>query len=286
VLSTRILWMAALISVSVLPASAQEAVPSSDEKSDKWGWLHRDWYAERGIELPRPFGAGLNVVYMDRDIEVTDVSVTFGGRPPESVSDRAEFAVGNRTTLSMVRLDAWVLPMLDVYAMAGHTWTESSLRASFSIAPPVGEPIPVSIEQDQKVEGPLYGGGATLVAGAGSWFGMADANYVRTDLDVFEGVLSAWFLSGRVGWHRITGRREVRAWTGIAYLASKQTLTIPLDLPVIGETKVAVDQQPVDPVTYELGGSLSLGRRWDVLVEVGSNFADAFLAVTSVSYRF
>jgi hypothetical protein len=241
---------------------------------------------DRGIELPLPFGVGLNLIFMERDIEVTDVTVTVGNRPPESISDRASFDVSNRTSLSMVRFDAWALPFLDLHVMAGQTRTETSLVTQFEIALPIGEPIPVIIEQNEKVDGPLYGGGATLVVGHGAFFVMADANYGRSDLDTFDGTLDAWFLSGRVGWHRDTSRGQWRVWGGVAYLDSRRTLTITSDLPVVGPTRVEVDQQPVNPTTLELGASLSLDRRWDLLVEIGSNFDDAFLTVLSGSYRF
>jgi hypothetical protein len=129
----------------------------------------------------------MNFISMERDIEVTDVTVKVGDRPPESISGRASFDVANRTTLSMVRFDAWVLPFLDLDAMAGETRTDTSLVASFEIAPPIGDPIPVVVEQNSRVDGPLYGGGATLVVGHGSFFVTLDANYARSDLELFDG---------------------------------------------------------------------------------------------------
>ena len=49
---------------------------------------------------------------------------------------------------------------------------------------------------------------------------------------------------------------------------------------------VDVDQRPVNPLTLQAGGSVSIGRRWDVLLELGSNFDDAFVGVFSAAYRF
>jgi hypothetical protein len=265
---------------------AQDAAPPSTPETSGGSPFQRGWYAEQGIELPLPFGAGLNYVFMDRDIDVTDVSVTVLDRPPESISDRASFNVSNRTSLSMVRFDAWALPFLDLYVMAGETRSDTNLVTSFEIDRPLGEPIPVVIEQNQPVDGPLYGGGATVVAGQGAMFIMADANYCRSDLDAFDGILDAWFVSGRVGWNHTTSRLQLRAWAGVAYLDSRRVLTITTDLPNIGTAKVEVDQQPVNPTTLELGGSLGINRRWDLLLEVGSNFDDAFLTVFSGSYRF
>lgn len=269
-----------------VPCHAQ-AGPSGEESEPKAAspW-QRGWYEARSIELPRRFGVAMNFIFMERDIEVTDVTVKVGNRPPESISDRANFDVANRTTLSMMRFDAWVLPFLDLYAMAGQARTDTSLVASFEIAPPIGDPIPVVVEQNSRVDGPLYGGGATLVVGHGAFFAMLDANYSRSDLDLFDGTIDALLLSGRVGWFRDTGLGQWRVWTGLMYLDSSRTLTITTDIPVFGPTEVEVEQRPVNPTTLELGGSLSINRHWEILVEVGSNFDDAFLTVVSGSYRF
>jgi hypothetical protein len=285
--SLAVIWLAVTVLWGSMPCCAHEDDPSAEGSELKAASVwQRGWYEDRGIELPLPFGIGANFIYMERDIEVTDVVVTVGNRPPESLADRASFDVSNRTSLSMVRFDAWVLPFLDLYVMAGETRTDTSLLASFEIAPPVGAPIPVVVEQNSRVNGPLYGGGATLVVGHGAFFAMLDANYARSDLELFDGTIDALLLSGRVGWHRDTGPGQWRVWTGVMYLDSSRTLTITTDIPVFGQAVVEVDQRPVNPTTLELGGSLSINRRWELLVEVGSNFDDAFLTVFSGSYRF
>mgnify|MGYP001829125192 CR=1 FL=1 len=280
------LWLAVFVVVGGVPCQAQDGAVEVGSDANGFSPLQRGWYEERGIELPRRFGVTLNFISMERDIEVTDVTVKVGNRPPESIADRASFDVANRTTLMMARFDAWVLPFLDLYVMAGQTGTDTSMVASFDIAPPAGDPIPVVVEQNSRVDGPLFGGGATLVVGHGSFFAMLDANYARSDLELFDGTIDALLLSGRVGWFRDTNLGQWRVWTGLMYLNSSRTLTITTDLPVFGQATVEVDQRPVNPTTIELGGSLSLNRRWEIRVEVGSNFDDAFLTVVSGSYRF
>jgi len=279
------LWLAVIL-LGGAPCHAQEAPADGQSEAPAFAPWKRGWYEDQGIELPRPFGIGVNLIYMERDIEVTDVTVKVGSRPPESIADRASFDVANRTSLSMVRFDAWVLPFLDLYAMAGETRTDTSLLATFDLAQPGGDPVPVVIEQDQRADGPLYGVGATLVAGHGAFFAMLDANYARSDVDLFDGTIDALLLSGRVGWFRNTDRGQWQVWTGLMYLDSSRSLTITTDIPIVGRTEVEVNQQPVNPTTLELGGSLTLNRRWGVMVEVGSNFDDAFLTVFSGSYRF
>lgn len=192
------------------------------------------------IMLAGGLGAGLMAIFMERDIEVTDVSVQFLNQPPESISDRADFEVSNRTRSLATRFDAWVLPFLNVYALAGQATTDTSLRSRIVINRPIAPPIEVEISDDSSVDGPMLGLGLTAVIGGAAWFAMD----------------------------------------------SERTLTITEDLPLIGPTEVLVTQRPVDPVTYQLGFSLTVDRHWDVLVEAGTNFDDANMLVLSASYRF
>lgn len=277
---------ALVLLVMVTQGAAQESSAPAVASKEKFNPLQRGWYTEQGVELPRMFGIGVNFIFMQRDIAVTDVKVTIGDRSPESISDRIDFDVRNRTMLSMVRFDAWVLPFLDVYLMAGQTRTDTSLMTAFVIHPPVGDPVPINVETNQKVNGPLLGAGGTLVFGGDAWFAMVDGNYSQSDLDTFNEKIDAWFLSGRIGWHQTIPGRQIRAWGGVAYLDSKRTLSLTTEFPILGTAVVEVDQEPVNPVTYEVGASLSFNRKWDVMVEIGSNLDDAFLTVVSGSYRF
>jgi len=47
-----------------------------------------------------------------------------------------------------------------------------------------------------------------------------------------------------------------------------------------------VTQRPVNPLTYQVGASVTIARHWDLLIEAGTNFDDASLLVMSASYRF
>ena len=67
---------------------------------------------------------------------------------------------------------------------------------------------------------------------------------------------------------------------------SERTLTITDEFPLIGTTRVFVTQRPVDPLTCQLGASLTVARHWDLLFEAGTNFDDARVFVLSASYRF
>jgi hypothetical protein len=245
-----------------------------------------NWALERGIDLPNPFGVGLFLVTMSRDIEVYDVRVTLPGNEPTSISNYASFDVQNQTVLAAVKLDAWILPLLNLYVLAGHTWTDTRLNVAVTIDRPIRDPVVLEATADSKVGGPLLGAGATAVAGYGPWFIMADANYNYSAIEGFDGGISAWFISSRTGWSGPISWGSWRAWVGAAYLASDRTLTISEESPVLGTVRVEVDQRPVNPLTLQAGGSLAISKRWELMVEVGSNFDDAFVGVFSASFRF
>jgi hypothetical protein len=265
------------------------AIPAAGETTPRAHTLplFADWFVERGIDLPKPFGVGAAVIHMNRDVEIDDVRVRFGDRPPESISDRADFDVRNATTLATTRVDAWVLPFLNVYGMLGYTESEAALRTVIRVPTPgPGGPVETEVGVDSDVSGLLYGAGMTAVVGYGSWFAMADANYGESELDGFDGKLDVWLYSGRFGHVFDRGRRQLMAWAGLMYIDSERTISIPLELPIVGATTIDVDQRPTDPLTYQLGASLTLDRRWQFLAEFGSNLDDAHLLVGSLTYRF
>ena len=268
------------------PAADTDTAANAEVDRERTLPLFREWFEEQGVPLPLPYGAGLMTIFMERDIEVTDVSVQFLNRPPESISDRADFEVSNRTRSLAARFDAWVLPFINVYALAGQAKTDTSLRSRIVIDRPAAPPLEVEITDDSSVDGPMLGLGLTAVVGGDAWFAMADANYTLAEMDLFDEEIRAWLFSGRLGWHGETRWGQARAWGGVFYMDSERTLSITEELPLIGPTQVLVTQRPVDPMTYQLGASLTIDRHWDVLVEAGTNFDDANMLVLSASYRF
>jgi hypothetical protein len=54
----------------------------------------------------------------------------------------------------------------------------------------------------------------------------------------------------------------------------------------VGPVLLEIDQRPVDPLTAELGGSLSFGKRWEAMLELGTNSDADRVVVFSAVYRF
>lgn len=70
------------------------------------------------------------------------------------------------------------------------------------------------------------------------------------------------------------------------YLSSNRTLNLSVENDLLGLIQVDVHQKTQNPLTIQLGTSISLGKHFEILAEIGSNFSDAGLGVLSGTYRF
>jgi len=251
--------------------------------------LWADWAKDRGIDLPLPFGVSAFYIFMSRDIKVTDVTVEFLEVEPQSINDFATFAVKNKTSVAALKFDAWILPLLNVYASFGYAETDAILNAKFSIDRPISSlpPEEFDIESETKVKGPYWGIGSTLVAGYKSWFVMADANYGETFPDKLNNSVTFTFLSMRTGLVSSVGDNvSLKTWIGGAYMYSKSILEITAPSEAFDGILIKISQEPVNPVTAQLGFMLSTGKVFDFMVEFGTNFNDASVSIISATYRF
>jgi hypothetical protein len=94
------LTLAVLGAVPSVYGSAPEAHNTTWNRPRRIG---ADWAPKRRIGLPNPFGMGLFLATMSRDIEVYDVRVTVPGIEPTSISNVASFDERNHTTLAALK---------------------------------------------------------------------------------------------------------------------------------------------------------------------------------------
>jgi hypothetical protein len=249
-----------------------------------------DWAKQQGIDLPLPFGIAANYIFMSRDVDVTDVTVQFLNRAPESINDFTSFAVRNNTSVAAVKFDAWILPLLNVYVSVGYASTIAKMNANITIERSILPlpPVELDIETETKIADLYWGIGSTLVAGYKSWFIMADANYGATSPDELNNSIDFTFLSARSGFMGKIGQdNSMKVWLGAAYLFSTTTLEITVPSgSSLGDVLVKIEQQPVNPWTFHSGFMISLNKRFDFMTELGTNFKDASIAVLSATFRF
>lgn len=265
---------------SLPPAYTQEA-----EEDERWSSFLPIWgdkARERGYELPLPFGIGTNFFTINRPTNITKVRAGVDGAPLQDVNFLQFDAEASVQTL-VGRFDTWVLPMLNVYLLGGYIWNQSTVEMSVDL--PGGPGTPLTFTGD--LEGPLVGVGATAAGGYKQYFGIFDANFTRSELgrlSEFEALL----LTVRLGISSELGGSSTRFWIGSTYWDTARTISGQLDVPGnpgIDTVSFAVDQEPEDPWTLNIGTTVAVTDWFWLLLEVqGWNETRAFTG--GVAFRF
>lgn len=289
--------MRPLVVVAALLAAAGVAprvfAQAADEEPPPAGANRRlpflgDLARKRGIELPLPLGAGVVYYYIGRDIAVSDVRLGRNGAPLSSVGDFAQLASTSSVSNLNVKFDVWLLPFLNVYAIAGYVWNESQTTLDVTLPPlrPEGASRRRRVTVPTAIEGTVGGLGTTLAGGYGPFFMAADFNAAQADLG-FDDRFSAVVTSLRSGWHGSAGGRPLRVWANATYWNTFATASGTVADPDGGGTlSFEVDQGPAHPWTY--GGGLQYSpRRWlDVAADVGVDFHGGWYVAIVPVVRF
>ncbi len=160
---------------------------------------------ERGFRLPRPLGINLIAFWAVQDIEISELGLSTGDNPTVPI-DGIEFGDNKSSAFtSNVRAELWVLPFLNVYALAG--------LAAAKMEVTLTEPIPFTSNVDQNGK---YGGfGLTGAFGIKRFFAIADVNWTWTDLEKLSEPVQSRIFSLRFGRaFPVGGRKRLGVWAG------------------------------------------------------------------------
>lgn len=284
---TGLLLLCALAAAGVRAQDADDAPPPAGPTPGRKLPFLGDLARKHGIELPLPFGAGIVYYYLDRDITVTDLRVGRNGAVPTSVSDFAQLSTTSKVNNLNLKLDVWLLPFLNVYAIAGYVWNESQTTFDLTLPPlvPGGEPRRRVVTVPTSLDGTVGGVGLTAAGGYGPFFLALDSNVAQVDLG-FDDSFHAVVTSIRSGWNGRARGRPMRAWASATRWDTFATATGTIDDPDGGTLRFEVDQGPAHPWTYGLGVNYS-PRPWlDVSVDSGTDFHRGWYFVLVPVVRF
>lgn len=256
-------------------AAPTDSVATKSSRPDSLRWssflpLLKDEAVKRGIELPLPFGVATVYYHLDRAIEVTDVRIGRNGAPPTSVSHLAQLSSGSKVDNLDLKIDAWILPFLNVYVLGGYLWNESDTRIDVTLPPLVagGAGREKVLHVPTSIEGSLGGVGMTVAGGYGPFFLTVDANAAQADLG-FDDRFKAVVTSARGGWNGKLGRRPFRAWANVTDWNTFATARATVPDPDGGTLAFEADQGPAYRYTYGVGQQYSFTRRWEFATDVG-----------------
>jgi len=253
----------ALLLLSPAFAAAQSALP-----------FGRDW--AEGHELPRPYGVGVDFFSMHQDYGIESLSFVL---PGVSLDDPSVIGVKNRAWNTDVKFDAWLLPFLNVFAVAGHIEgdTDVDLRAVSIPGAPAGflGQLPISYD------GSMLGGGLTLAYGTENWFASLTGSWTHSDLSGdFDSSVRAQTWQPRIG----LVRGDWNFWVGGFYLDATEKHAGTINLPGVGNVPFAVELASKDKFNPTAGVHYNMGRSAEISVEFGGGSRTMTLA--NFTWRF
>jgi hypothetical protein len=253
---------------------------------------------ECGSELPLPFGLSANVFSETADFHVP--KVTLGGQGGLlNIGGLARVTnAGIRETASTARLDSWLLPFLDLYAIGGNVDGQGDITLRPGMLPILRTRGP-KYDLKLQFEGPTVGLGGTLAAGFNpikdrttTVFGLADLNFTRTFLDFNHVVASlepvdVMVLSMRLGVRErilkspLLGDMYGSLWGGGMYQRVQELMAGRLG---ILDLNFRANVQAVNPWNTIVGGNLEIGKHITLTVEAGLGNRKSLMLETT--FRF
>ena len=247
-----------------------------------------------GHELPLPLGISANVFFMEQDMEAQSIAVDIPPLPlptgplqlpPGLPAESAKLE--SRVTTTTAKIDAWLLPFLNVYGVAGYVDGETT-ASGFSVGglpPELASLLPNSFAI--AYSGSTYGVGGTLAAGYNQFFASLDANYTESDLDIGDSTIEAFVISPRIGITGDLGGLSGALYVGAMYQDVDEQQNGTVKFPIMG-TSVPVGYDVISAAkeewNYLVGANLKASESWNYGIEVG--FSDRTHVMATLNYRF
>lgn len=224
-----------------------------------------------GHDLPEPFGVGLVYYKLVRDIDVTDLRLSRDGGPMTSVSQFANLGSTSDVNNVNIKLDAWLLPFLNVYGIVGkiHNTSDTTINVTLPPLLPGGAGRNLTTTVPTDISGTVKGLGVTIAGGYKDFFGAFDVNWAKADLG-FDEQFKAVIAGARAGWNGKTDDgRPLRAWASVTYWDTFAIAKGSVANPDGGILTFEVEQGPKRPWTYGMGFSYSPRKWFDLNVDIG-----------------
>ena len=268
--------------------SSSESTPPNETRWSSFLPLMADQAKKRGIELPLPFG--VSTVFtglVDRKVDITDVRTGVNGATPQSVSQYVNFGSTSSVVNINLKFDAWVLPFLNVYLLAGYVHNETTTRATITIPRP--GPLPGNFvfgtNLTTSLDGFVGGGGMTLAGGYKNVFLVGDVNYSQTDIG-FSDRFKALIATVRAGYRTSVAEHPVQLWVGEGYWNTRNTAKGQTDVPGLGHIEFEADQGPTYPWMTDFGTNIAFAKWFETVIDFGTDWHGGYLVVVAPTFRF
>ena len=216
---------------------------------------------------------GITLYNPIQEYDIQRLEVGIPGIDPSVLQD---LGVDNDTTSSHVRLDYWLLPFFNVFALGGHIDGTTTVDLA---GIDIGLPVPIN-DLTVEYQGTVYGAGAVLAGGWKDWFVSVEYNYTRTHLDVATSSVKASVAMPIIG-YRVKGGA---IWAGGMYQHTQEHHTGNFELPYVGDVPFDVELIQKTAWSYLLGGTAAFSEHWLMILQGG--FGPRHFGQVTMEYRF
>jgi hypothetical protein len=174
---------------------------------------------EKGIQLPLPAGLGVNYVWQESDIIISNLNVGFNGQPPVNLDEVIRFDLATATLNGInIRPDLFVLPFLNVYGIVSFGKTATDIEAALSLPDSSNNWREITtISATANFDVWTLGFGLTPTVGVGGGWIALDMNFAWTDVPALSKPAFSFVFGPRLGKNikiGLNGDRQVSFWVG------------------------------------------------------------------------
>jgi hypothetical protein len=263
-------WIFTLLLLAPFAAGAQE----SGSNSSSGPLFMKDLVGDR--EFFEPWGIGVDFFTMEQDYDIQSLSFQLPGVP--SV-DPAEIGVTNELQHYDLKLDVWLTPFLNVFALVGRMDADTLVDLSRVSVP--GLPFPLGV-LPVSYDGTVYGAGVNLAYGGERWFVALNNTWTDTSLNGdFDSSVKSFTAQPRVG--LIFDKWTV--WAGGMYLDTEEEHSGTIELvPGLPPIPFDITLETAEKWNTAVGVGYVFGPKAHVSLEVG--FGDRDHTLFNFTYRF
>ena len=257
------------------------AQDASDDESERWSdFLPLNKEMAGDADLPLPFGIGVIGYWQEQDLKPKSIGLaTLGITGISAQAANVESEVDNYN----VRLDAWLLPFLNVYGIVGKvegenkasgvtvtdSWTGNTggnviLEATLSGIQAGIQSSGFPLDYD----GEVYGIGAILAYQWGKYWGTIDYNFTQADLDISTSEIDTHTITPRIGRSGSLGNIKGSLWIGAMHQAVDENHNGQINQGGLDIEYIVLNEQE-NEWNFLLGGAAELSERIHVGIEGG-----------------
>jgi hypothetical protein len=261
-----------------------------------------------GYDLPLPYGIGLTYAYVDQEQLLSDLDVGINGSAKQPFPFVSFDNASSRSDSAQLKLDAWLFPFMNVFAMLGRVEGDAPLNVyldgngmldqlGISCSPPTPGDLALCnllldetfiLDIEASFKGNTYGVGTVLAGGWNNWFVALPISFTYADMEGKETEGYSTTVTPRFG--RVINLRDngnLALYAGGNYLKTELTVQGQVATPnrvlVIDYT---IKQKNKDRWNAVVGANWDISKRWSLMAEYNGFTGSREAFIASIVRRF